>query len=282
MAKVLGRVERDDAIKALVLRIDSPGGSALASDLIWHHLRKIHAKKPIVVSVGGMAASGGYYIASAANAILAEPTSIVGSIGVVSGKVAAGDALAKIGVHAETFAGNTEPRARARAEYGSIVTPWDDATKQRLVDSAKSIYDLFLQRVAEGRGTTPDKVAPYAEGRLFSGVQAKANGLVDELGGLEAAIAKARALAKLDEDAGVATFASRSGLLDALAGSGGDGDESRGGDERADRVQVAVEPTAMDVVERVAPDLVPFVTSLDAMASGERSLVALPYAVVLR
>jgi protease-4 len=284
MAKVLARVEHDDAIKALVLRIDSPGGSALASDLIWHHLRKIRAKKPIVVSVGGMAASGGYYISSAANAIVAEPTSIVGSIGVVSGKVAAGDALAKVGVHTETIPGNAaDPKARARVAYGSILTPWDDATKQRLVDSAKSIYDLFLARIEEGRGMTLEKITPYAEGRLFSGAQAKANGLVDEIGGLDFAIAKARALAKLPDDAGVAALSPRSGLLEALAGGDGN-DESRAPAPGVEGLVPGLAPggSPLDVVERVAPDLVPFVASLDAMTTGERSLVAVPYAMVLR
>src|SRR6185437_2508037 len=102
LTRVLKHLERDDDVKAVVLRIDSPGGSALASDLLWHGLMRLRAKKPLVVSVGGMAASGGYYLASAGSVVFADPTSIVGSIGVVGGKVAADRALEKIGVHGET------------------------------------------------------------------------------------------------------------------------------------------------------------------------------------
>ena len=134
--------------------------------------------------MGDLAASGGYYISSAANTIFAEPTSIVGSIGVVGGKIAFGNALEKIGVHAETFAAKDAPGAGARAAYESPLTDWDDATKARVLESMTGVYELFLARVAEGRATTPDKIAPFAEGRIFSGVQAKEHGLVDELGGL--------------------------------------------------------------------------------------------------
>ena len=222
MARMLGRAEKDDAIKALVIRIDSPGGSALASDLIWHEVRKVQAKKPVVVSVGGMAASGGYYISSAANQIFAEPTSILGSIGVVGGKIAIGDALEKIGVHAETFSAKKGPGAAARAAYPSVLTGWDDPTRTRILETMTGIYELFLARVAEGRGTTPDKIAPFAEGRLFSGAQAKEHGLVDELGGLHDAYAKARSLAGLSADAAVTVLEGRTGFLEALDSAAGD------------------------------------------------------------
>jgi protease IV len=279
MSKTLLKIEKDDDIKALVLRIDSPGGSALASDLIWHDLMRIRAKKPVVVSVGDMAASGGYYLASTGNVIFAEPMSIVGSIGVVGGKLAFGNALEKIGVHAEAFAAkDKDPRATARATYGSPLFAWDDATRERVREGMKSVYDLFLSRVAEGRKLPVDAIAAHAEGRIFSGREGKARGLVDELGGLTAAIAKARELAKLAPDARVEALGGAPTLLEALGGDA-DAEESvssarddPGGDLSA----------AVAAVGRVVPELVPFAASLAPLASGERVLTAVPYAVVVR
>jgi protease-4 len=276
MARLLARAEKDEAIKAVVLRIDSPGGSALASDLIWHELHKVRAKKPVVVSVGGMAASGGYYISSAANAIFAEPTSILGSIGVVGGKLAFGSAVERYGVHGETMAASKAPGAGTRAAESSALTAWDDATRARILETMTSIYTLFLARVAEGRGTTPDKIAPLAEGRLFSGVQAKANGLVDELGGLSDAITKARALAELPADANVEVLAAPSSIFEALGAAGDDDPES------ARSPLAAAAPTPARVLGGLAPDLVPYVESLAALAGGEHALAALPYALVVR
>jgi protease-4 len=284
MSRLLARVEKDDAVKALVIRIDSPGGSALASDLIWHELRKVRAKKPVVMSVGGMAASGGYYISSAATEIVAEPTSIVGSIGVVGGKIAFGDALERIGVHAETFPAKKAPGAAARAASSSPLTGWDEATRTRIFETMTGIYDLFLARIAEGRGTTPDKIAPFAEGRLFSGTQAKQNGLVDELGGLSDAYAKARALASLPADAAVEVFSGPSGFLETLGGAAGEEDDSARAPLAA-ASNAAAAGSAGDVsyriVDHFAPELVPYVTSL-ASLEGEKALTTLPYALLLR
>ena len=226
--KTIARLEHDDDVKAVVIRIDSPGGSALASDLMWHQLIKLRKKKPLVFSVGDMAASGGYYLASSADYIFAEPMSIVGSIGVVGGKIGGGDALEKIGVPAETFPANDQkPGAATRAAYESLLTKWDDATRDRVLDGMTSVYELFLARVAEGRSTrgrtmSIEQVAANAEGRIFSGREGKTRGLVDELGGLGAAIAKARELAQLDANAVVATVHNQGGLFDSLDPAGAD------------------------------------------------------------
>jgi protease-4 len=123
LERIIRRLAKDDAVKAVVLRIDSPGGSALASDLIWHDLMELRKKKPIVASVGDMAASGGYYLACAANKIVAERTSIVGSIGVLGGKIVLDDALDEVGVHAETFSASADPAAGTRATYMSPLSP---------------------------------------------------------------------------------------------------------------------------------------------------------------
>lgn len=277
--RTLRNVEKDDEIKALVVRIDSPGGSALASDLIWHHLMRVRKKKPVVFSVGDMAASGGMYLASAGDYIFAEPMSIVGSIGVVGGKVGAAEALERWGVHAETFPANlTKQGAAARAAYESPFVRWDDATRARVLESMTAVYELFLSRVSEGRSTrgrtiTREKVAESAEGRIFSGREGQKRGLVDELGGLAAAIAKARELAKLPENAHVAVVGAKPGFLDALEPGGGGGEE---------KVRAAMEPSPIAVLERIAPSMVPFVSSLAPLAEGERAVVAVPFSLTVR
>lgn len=277
--RTLRNVEKDDEIKALVVRIDSPGGSALASDLIWHHLMRVRKKKPVIFSVGDMAASGGMYLASAADYIYAQPMSIVGSIGVVGGKVGAADALERWGVHAETFPANlTKQGAAARAAYESPFVRWDDATRARVLESMTGVYELFLARVSEGRSTrgrtiTREKVAESAEGKIFSGREGQKRGLVDELGGLSAAIAKARELAKLPENARVAVVGVKPGFLDALEPGGGASEE---------KVRAAIEPSPLAVLERIAPTMVPFVSSLAPLAEGERAVVAVPFSLTVR
>jgi protease IV len=276
LVRTLRRLEHDEDVKVVVLRIDSPGGSALASDLLWHELMRIRARKPIVVSVGGMAASGGYYLASTGTTIFADEASIVGSIGVVGGKFAVDHALERLGVHAETIAAKVgDPRAAARAGYESFLTPWDDATRARVLGTMTGIYDLFLARVAEGRGIPLERVAASAEGRIFSGREGKARGLVDELGGLAQALAKARTLADLPADARVSVVGESAGLLDALS----EDDAPQG------QSSVTASPAPAAVVAalgRLAPELAPFVSSLAPLLDHERAVCALPFALTVR
>jgi len=277
--KTITKLEKDEDVKAVVIRIDSPGGSALASDLMWHHLMRLRKKKPLVFSVGDMAASGGYYLASSADYIFAEPMSIVGSIGVVGGKIGFGDALERWGVHAETFPANAQkPGAGSRAAYESPLVRWDEPTKVRVLESMTGVYELFLSRVSEGRSTrgrkvTREDVAANAEGKIFSGREGKRLGMVDEIGGLGAAIAKARELAKLNENAHVAVISGKSGLFDSL-------DPSSADEQASARVREQASP--LTFVERVAPDVIPFVTSFAPLAEGEHALAALPYALWVR
>ncbi len=276
MDRILTRLTKNEDVRAVVLRIDSPGGSALASDLIWHRLMQLRAKKPLVVSVGEMAASGGYFMASTGDVVFAEPGSIVGSIGVVGGKVAVGHALDQIGIHAESFPAAKQPVAAARATYPSVFDEWDAATRSKVLESMTGIYDLFLARVAEGRRTTVDKIAPYAEGRIWSGTQGKERGLVDEVGGLGAAIAKARELAKLPADAEAEAVGVPSSFVDKLLGTSSGSAESSAARPLSGELALARE--ALGAV----PGLVPFASSLIPLLRGESTLVALPFALVIR
>ncbi len=206
---------KDANVKAVVLRIDSPGGSALGSDLAWIAVKELRDAKPVIVSVGEMAASGGYYIASAGTKIYAEPESIVGSIGVVGGKISFRGTLGLVGIHTASFG---DPRA---AQLASITEPWDAATRARLQESMERIYGLFLDRISDGRGQPKSHFDEAVEGRVFGGLQAKELGLVDEIGGLADALAEAKKASGLSEGAPVVTDAP-----DSILGSlGGDDDE---------------------------------------------------------
>lgn len=195
----VNKLRKDPGVKAVVLRIDSPGGSALGSDLMWHELRRLAAEKPLIASLGEVAASGGYYMASAANKIVAEGTSIVGSIGVVGGKFTFGEALAEYGVTAHTFTASGLDPNKTRAAYESPFTPWNETARQRIGRHMEHAYQLFIQRVAEGRKLEPVAVEAVAQGRVWTGEQGQRHGLVDELGGLARSIALARELAGVSE-----------------------------------------------------------------------------------
>jgi protease-4 len=280
LVRTLTRLAKDDDVKAVVFRIDSPGGSALASDLLWHAMMSVRERKPLVVSVGGMAASGGMYLASAGTLVFADEVSILGSIGVVGGKIAANRALEKVGVHAETIPARAgDPHAAARAGAESLLEPWDEPTRARLLETMESVYRLFVSRVSEGRKIPEDKVVASAEGRLFGGSQSKERGLVDEIGGLKQALSRARTLAGLGPDARFAVVEDHTGLLDAL---GGDGPEDR---SRAGAFPSATLPgswglaTGVDgeevagVVAALRPIFVP--------GASERVLCLLPFALTV-
>jgi protease-4 len=270
LVSTLARLEKDDDVKAVVLRIDSPGGSALASDLLWHALMRLRASKPLVVSVGEMAASGGYYMASAGSVVYADPSSIVGSIGVVGGKVAAGHALERVGVFADTVPAKVgDRRAGSRAAYESVLSPWDDATRLRLLETMHSIYALFLARIAEGRGIPSERVAASAEGRIFAGAEGKSRGLVDELGGLSDAIARARRLAGLAPDARFALVRDAGGFLQELLQ--GETSQTRGKSGQL-----------LEAAGSLVPELVPFVASMAPIAAHEPVLCSMPFALTVR
>ncbi len=265
------RLADDDTVKAVVLRIDSPGGSALASDLMWHDIMELRKKKPVVASVGDMAASGGYYLACAATKIVAERTSIVGSIGVLGGKIVVDDALSDLGVHAETFPASTGAGAASRAAFLSPLSPWDDATREKVRRQMQSVYELFLRRVAEGRGMPIDAVRAVAEGRIWSGVQGRDLHLVDELGGLGRALDVARGLARLPGDAPVTVEGAGATMLETLF--------AEDGPESSREVARTSASGASPWLARLAAPLRPFVASLAPLVEGETTILALPFAL---
>jgi protease-4 len=281
MQRTIRKLAADDSVKAVVLRIDSPGGSALASDLLWHELRALKEKKPLITSVAGMAASGGYYMACASTKIVAERTSIVGSIGVVGGKIVVDDALEDLGIHAETFPASKAEGAAARAAYLSPFEGWDEATREKVRRQMSQIYELFLARVSEGRAVPVEVIRAVAEGRIWSGTQGQRLGLVDELGGLGRSLDIARKLANLDADAPIRIEGGGATFIEAFLGGGDDEDDE---DDEASAVAKAVkgaEPKASLLKEIGAP-LRPFVASFAPLLGGESIVTALPFGVLLK
>jgi len=190
MIEALKKVRKDSKVKAVVLRVNSPGGSALASELIWRELALTKEKLPLVVSMGDVAASGGYYLACNADKIIAEPTTITGSIGVFGVLPNASKLADNIGINAEQVSTNQG------ATY-SIFEPMSPAFRSVTKEGVEQVYDTFLKRVSDGRNMTVEAVDKVAQGRVWAGVEALEAGLVDGLGGLEEAIAQAAKLADI-------------------------------------------------------------------------------------
>jgi protease-4 len=182
---------------AVVLAVDSPGGSASASEAIAAALEKVAARKPLVVSMAGVAGSGGYYVSLPARWIMAQPGTLTGSIGVIVGKLLNARLLDVVGAHREAVS-----RGR-HAEMEDAAKPYTDEERALLRDSMLRIYEVFKERVMKARRLSADRLEPIAGGRVFTGRQAREHGLLDELGGLNAAIRKAREFADLDEAAPV-------------------------------------------------------------------------------
>jgi protease-4 len=188
----LRKVRVDPDVRAIVVRIDSPGGSAIASEVMWRELMLTRDIKPLIVSMGDVAASGGYYIAAPAHTIVAQPGTITGSIGVVTGKFVLEGTFDKIGVGTEAVSDGR------RAEIYSPFRPFTPDERARIESQMQGTYDLFVSRVAEGRHLEASKVDAIAQGRVWTGRQAHELELVDELGGLDRALQIAKERAKLD------------------------------------------------------------------------------------
>jgi protease-4 len=216
--KYIRSIRGDSSIRAIVLRIDSPGGSSTASDVIWRELTitKTGARaRPIVVSMSDLAASGGYYIAMAGDVIVAQPGTLTGSIGIYSGKYVTGGSFDKLGA-------NIEATSTGRhAEINSPDRRFTDEERTKVLESMQAFYDQFVEKVAEARQTTPEKIDQIAQGRVWTGHQAKQVGLVDELGGLQVAIAAAKQRAKIpaDEEVELVVYPPRRSFYEVLSES---------------------------------------------------------------
>lgn len=213
----LQELREDDDVKAVVIRVNSPGGSAYASEQIWHEVQLLRAKKPVVISMGGMAASGGYYISCGANEIFAEPTTLTGSIGIFGMVPDASELLTqKLGLAFDVV------KTNVMSDFGATGRPFNSAEAAKMQKYVNNGYELFIARVAGGRGMTPEAVKAVAEGRVWTGEQAQAIGLVDKLGNMEDAIASAAALAEV-EDYTVGRYPAPEAWYMTLLNKGGNG-----------------------------------------------------------
>lgn len=211
VCKDLQDLMNDDDVKAVVLRVNSGGGSAYASEQIWHYVEMLKQKKPVVVSMGGMAASGGYYISSGANWIVAEPTTLTGSIGIFGMfPDFSGLLTQKLGVKFD------EVKTNKFSAFGTMARPFNEEEMSYLNKYIERGYALFRSRVAQGRKMKVEEVETIAQGRVWLGQDAFKNKLVDELGGLDKAVAKAAQLAKLKEYH-TAAYPSKSSLFEQFA-----------------------------------------------------------------
>ncbi|MBW2508462.1 MAG: signal peptide peptidase SppA, partial [Deltaproteobacteria bacterium] len=265
--RAMERLRDDDDVKAVVLRINSPGGSALASDRMWAAARDLAEAKPLIASVGDMAASGGYYIASAADEILAHPNSLVGSIGVVGGKLNVAPLTEKLGVSTVVL------QRGARAAWSTPVRGLTVTERQAFEALLRDTYERFIDRVATGRDMERAEVLAAAEGRVMTAQDGKVLGLIDELGGLSAALTRARAAAGLDAKSPVELWPAPKGLVDTindlLSGNGGDGAKT------LERLWIRRHPLA------AALPLEPWATTLQTLAA-EGVLLVPPYLFTLR
>jgi protease-4 len=192
MVKAIRDARQDDTVKAIVLRVDSPGGSALASDLIWHELELVD--KPFVVSMGDVAGSGGYYIAMGADRIFADPGTITGSIGVVGGKLALEGLYGKVGITTDIIS------LGRNSGVNSSTSGFTDSERVSMQKLLNDIYEQFTSKAAQGRKMDLVRLRELAAGRIYSGEKAKQLGLVDGLGSLEDAFAYAKEKAGLAPD----------------------------------------------------------------------------------
>jgi protease IV len=209
-AEAIDRASRDGAVRAIVFRVNSPGGSAVGSELVWRAVREAQSRgKPVVVSMGDVAGSGGYYVAMGADAIVAEPASITGSIGVVYAKLEISRLLERMGVRMD-FARSSE-----NSDALSFARPLSDSELEQVNAALGALYGNFTAKVAEGRRLSAEQAETLARGRVWSGVAAKERGLVDELGGFARAVEVARERAHIPAGAAhqLVTYTSRQALL---------------------------------------------------------------------
>jgi protease-4 len=210
---IISEATKDESIKAVVIDVDSPGGAVGASQEIYRAIEKLREKKPVVVSMGNVAASGGYYISAPANVIYANPGTITGSIGVIIQHVDVSEILNKFGVKVNTI------KSGVNKDILYPTKPLLPEQKALLEKTVMDVYDQFLDAIVRYRPIKKEVLKSYADGRVFSGNEAKALGLVDKIGNIQDAISEAKKLGKLKEDALVIELKPKKPLLDELMNS---------------------------------------------------------------
>ena len=221
LGKVIRQVRNDSSIKGVILRIDSPGGDSVASDDLLHELKLLSGAKPLVISMSDVAASGGYFMSVTGDPIVAYPDTITGSIGVLYEKPNLRDLYSKLGIGSATL-------TRGKfADIDSLSTPLSDAAQLKLHESILATYKSFVSKVATARHKSYDQIDAIAQGRVWMGTQARANGLVDQLGGLDSAVALIRQRAKLsgNGDTDLVVYPPKRSIFDLLTGSSAQGIE---------------------------------------------------------
>lgn len=264
LAKAVKDAAADKSIKAIVIRVDSPGGSGLASDIIWHAVDEARQKKPVVISMGDVAASGGYYISAPASKIVAEPSTITGSIGVVAGKPVVKGLYDWLGITNEyVMRGKNAGMFRETEKF-------NDDERKKFEAWINTTYQDFIGKVAKGRNMGLDDVDKIGQGRVWTGAQGKNNKLVDEYGGLDRAVEVAKDLAKIPADKGVqrVIFPYPQTFLQELLNSGSD-DESASSETQQLRQQGAVLATLPEDARRAFR----YAMLLDKMKSGDAMLL---------
>jgi protease-4 len=271
IVKAVNQAAEDSSIKAIVLRVDSPGGSALASDMMWHALENAKAKKPVVVSMADVAASGGYYIACNANKIVAQPSTVTGSIGMFMGKPVMKGFYDWIGVTNEYV---------TRGKNAGIfdeTRKWTPEERAKMEDQAKKVYyGDFVPKVAKGRNKSDEEIDALGQGRVWTGTQAKQNGLVDEFGGLEKAIEIAKNLANIPADKEVRRvgFPEPRPFLESIFGGGDDG-------TFADAKQLETQKALIESLPEDVRRTLRFAEIFDRMKKGEAMLM-LPFELQIK
>jgi protease-4 len=269
LVKTINEARDDKTIKAIVLRIDSPGGSGLASDIIWRAIEAAKEKKPVVVSMSDVAASGGYYIACNANKIVAEPSTITGSIGVLGGKPVIKGFYDWIGVTNEyVLRGKNSGMFRETEKFS-------DTERAKWQEFLGTTYDDFISKVGKGRGKEKTYIDSIGQGRVWTGSQGKERGLVDEYGGLDKALEIAKQLAKLPADQGIqrVIMPKPPSFFEELMNSSDDGD----GDSAQAKQQAAIlEAMPVDVRRALR-----YAQLLDRSRSGE-AIYMLPFSLRIR
>jgi len=268
LRKALRLAVRDESVEAIVLRIDSPGGSAMASEVMWQAARRAAKEKPLVISIGSMAASGGYYLASAGDYIVADPSAIVGSIGVVGGKFVMKGLFDWAGVHTETFSRGTN------ADLFSSNAPFTESQKRLVTSWMQRTYEQFTERVMSTRKGKIKDIDEVAHGRIFLAKQAMALGMVDELGGLDAAVAYAAKQANLEKG---------SYDLKIVPGTRTLGDLLRGGPEA--RMPFKPKVAGVDLLDQTSPSIARLVRQqmqFLKLLQHRPVILATPYVITLK